>query len=175
MDRKCAVCGRELQNRRNKKFCSYKCAGLYRQAYSVCPVCGVKFRHSPSDVTTHTCGNKACMSKWRSMSQSGRKMTRANEAVRKLPHTGHFETHHQAEEWHLLSPDGKAYNFKNLHLWVENNTDLLPLSQRTGKMVNIRTFEREITRLKHTDSGAEKNAAARDNYYGWKILKMEES
>ena len=155
------------------KVLQSECYAEYRQSYSICPICGNRFKHSPSDITTHTCGINECKAIWRSQLQSGRKMTNANEAIRKLPHTGHFETNHRAEEWILLSPEGNVYHFRNLHLWVEKNIELLPISKRTGKRVDLRTFEREIMRLKHTDLGTEKNSAIHDHYYGWKILKME--
>lgn len=173
MKNTCIVCGNTCR-RSGSKFCSRKCYAEYRQTYAVCPICGIKFKHSPSDTTTHTCGNQKCMAKWRSLAQSGKQMCEANQAIKKLPHTGHFETHHNAEKWILSSPEKKLYHFKNLHLWVENNSDLLPVSARTGKKVDIRTFEREIIRLKHalkTDA----NNVIRNNYYGWKVLDTEES
>lgn len=95
-------------------------------------------------------------------------MERSREAVKNSPNTGHFETHHLAEEWHILSPRGEEYRFRNLVLWVENNEDLLPISLRTKEKVASRTFVREIQRLK---SDNEKYTYFRDNYYGWKVLK----
>lgn len=169
-ERHCMVCGGIIKNKRNKKFCSYKCAGLYRQHYGICPVCGRHFKHSPSDSTTHTCGSDECKRKYRSQRTPKELIERAHEAIKTHPKTGHFETHHNAEEWRLISPWGEEYRFKNLALWIEGHGDLLPVSERTGGKVSDRTFYREITRLK---SDNEKHVCLRDNYYGWRVLKED--
>ena len=164
----CVVCGNEIQNKRNIKFCSYKCAGLYKQNYAICPVCGKTFKHSPSDTTTHTCGDRECKKKFRSERMPENFMKRAHEAVKTNRKTGHFETHHNAVEWHLISPDGVEYCFKNLVLWIEQNEDLLPFSQRTGARVSNTTFIREIQRLK---SANEKYTYSRGDYHVWRVTK----
>ena len=162
----CAVCGNEIKNKRNKQFCSYKCAGLYKQNYAKCSVCGKIFKHSPSDLTTHTCGSKECKKKFRSFRTPSQRILSAHAEIKTNPKTGHFETHHAAEEWHLISPLGEEYRFKNLALWAEQNENLLPISERTGKRVKIVTFYREIMRLK---SKSEKELAYKEDYHGWRV------
>lgn len=95
-------------------------------------------------------------------------MKRAHEVIKTKPNTGHFNTHHGAVEWHLVSPDGVEYRFKNLVLWIEQHEDLLPTSKRTGMKVSNRTFFREIQRLK---SENEKYTYFREDYYGWRVIK----
>lgn len=167
MEKYCIVCGK-LMNKRNKKFCSYKCAGIYKQNYSICPICGKKFKHSPSDTTTKTCGSNNCRLRCRDRNILVGNIKYAHGKIKDNPNTGHFETHHAAIEWKIVSPSGEMYEFKNLILWAEKNVDLLPVSLWTGERVQPRTFVREITRLK---SEHEKNACLRDGYYGWKIIK----
>lgn len=167
----CSVCGKEIKNKRNKKFCSHKCAGLYKQNYAICPICGEKFKRSPSNITTKTCGSDKCKFKCRDRNILVENIKYAHEKIKDNPSTGHFETHHAAVEWKIMSPSGEVYEFKNLILWAEKNIDLLPVSPRTGKRVQPKTFIREITRLK---SENEKYTYSRDNYHGWKVLKKDE-
>lgn len=166
----CSVCGKVIKNKRNKKFCSRKCAGLYRQNYAICPICGKKFKHSPSDVMTKTCGSDKCKLKCRDRNILIENIKHAHEKIKENPNTGHFETHHAAAEWKIVSPSGEVYEFKNLILWAEKNAALLPVSLRTGERVQPRTFVREITRLK---SEHEKHACLRNNYYGWKVIEAD--
>lgn len=166
----CAVCNCEIHGR-NKKFCSYKCSGLYKQNYAVCPICGEKFKKSPSDRTTKTCGKETCVKLQKNKSSKISSENIKNYALTKIsssPKTGHFETHHAASSWKLVSPTGELYEFKNLVLWAEQNENLLPVSLRTKERVLPKTFVREITRL---NSNHEKYTCFRDNYYGWKVLK----
>lgn len=168
LEKHCIVCGGLIKNRRNKKFCGYECAGLYRQNYAICPICGKKFKKSPSDISTHTCGSAECKKAFRSFRTPPERILPAHEKIKTNPNTGHFETHHGAVEWHLMSPERKEYRFKNLVLWIEENEDLLPMSTRTGKKVSNRTFFREMQRLK---SDNEKYTHSRDDYHGWRVIK----
>lgn len=169
-EKKCVVCGNMIKNKRNKMFCSYKCAGLYKQNYAICPICGKTFKHSPSDTSTKTCGDAECSLKYRKFFMP-HDISAAHAKISSSPTTGHFETHHAAVEWRLVSPDGELYEFKNLVLWAEQNVDLLPISSRTGEKVPPRTFVREIHRLK---SKHEKRKHFRDNYFGWRVLTDNE-
>lgn len=76
------------------------------------------------------------------------------------PHVGHFSTNLNALEWHLISPTGEEYSFKNILLWAEEHENLLPVFPKTGQRVKTRTFVREMRRVK---SGETKN------YRGWKL------
>lgn len=171
MDKKCIVCGCALKRSRNK-FCSYKCAGLYKQNYATCPICGKEFKKSPSDVTTKTCGSTGCKKAYRVKITSPQFIKSGHDAIKSSPNTGHFDTHHGAVEWRIVSPSGDLYEFKNLVLWAEQHVDLLPVSPRTGKRVSVRTFYREITRLK---SDAEKYPSARTDYHGWRVVKDKQN
>lgn len=166
-DTKCPICGKPLG--RNKICCSNECYAEYRQHYSVCPICGEQFKHSPSDTSTHTCGKRECARAYRSMMMTGKSCPWVADAIKSNPNTGHFETHHHAENWHLIAPNGEEYEFKNLHLWAEEHTGLLPVSNKTGERVSVKTFEREITRLKGTKNGKESKPAIYNDYYGWTL------
>lgn len=166
-DTKCPICGKPLG--RNKICCSNECYAEYRQHYSVCPICGEQFKHSPSDTSTHTCGKRECARAYRSMMMTGKSCPWVADAIKSNPNTGHFETHHHAGNWHLIAPNGEEYEFKNLHLWAEEHTGLLPVSNKTGERVSVKTFEREITRLKGTKNGKESKPAIYNDYYGWTL------
>ena len=169
----CHVCGKQI-GKRNKICCSYSCLAEYRQHYAVCPICGEKFKHSPSDTSTHTCGKKECAAAYRSMITKGKKVPAISEALKKNPKTGHFETHHLSKNWVLVSPIGEEYAFKNLHLWAEEHEDLLPVSEKTGDKVSARTFERELRRIKGTELGTETKQAVHKDYYGWTIKESRQ-
>jgi hypothetical protein len=156
--------------RNNKKFCSYKCAGIYKPNYEVCPICGKTFKHSPSDVTTKTCGSKECRLKCRDKDIIRNNIKYAHMKIKSSPNTGHFETHHAAEEWNIISPQNIEYKFKNLVLWAEQNASLLPISPRTKEKVKPKTFVREIVRLK---SDTNKNTNYKQNYHGWRIKNKD--
>lgn len=166
----CVVCGGKIKRKRNKMFCSYKCAGLYKQNYSICPICGKEFKKSPSDATTKTCGGKECKRAYRANIMTEKFMQNGHEAVKKSPNTGHFETHHAAVDWCIVSPEGNIYRFKNLVLWAEQHEEILPVSLRTGNRVSAKTFYREMQRRK---SDNEKYAPAHNDYYGWRLIKEE--
>ena len=166
MEKLCMVCGKNIENSRNKKFCSYKCAGIYKQNYEVCPICGKIFKHSPSDVTTKTCASKECRLKCRDKDIIRNNIKYAHMKIKSSPNTGHFETHHAAEEWNIISPQNIEYKFRNLVLWAEQNETLLPISPRTKERVKPKTFVREITRLK---SNTNKNTYYKQNYHGWRV------
>lgn len=104
----------------------------------ICTVCGKAFPCPPSDKTV-TCG-KECSKAHRSTSHKGKSNTWSNTSRKKLsergqnnnlqkgtaaalksPKSGHFETNVNAKTWHLVSPEGKHFIFKNLNLWAENN------------------------------------------------------
>lgn len=170
MEKLCVVCGNKIKRKRNKMFCSYKCAGLYKQNYDTCKICGKTFKRSPSNVSTKTCGSPECTRKYRAQNMPEKFMEKSREAIMTSPKTGHFETHHKAVEWRLISPQNKEYRFRNLILWADDNEDLLPISKITGNRVGKKTFIREITRLK---SDNEKHTYLRDNYYGWKVIKPD--
>ena len=40
------------------------------------------------------------------------------------PRGGRFETNSCAAEWHIISPDGKEYRFRNMRNFVRENHDL---------------------------------------------------
>lgn len=169
----CVVCGKPI-TKKNKMFCSRECSAEYRQHYAVCQICGDRFKRSPSDISTHTCGKKECAAAYRSMITKGRKVPAISEALKQNPKTGHFETHHNAKNWVLVSPIGEEYAFKNLHLWVEEHEDLLPVSEKTGQRVAKNTFEREMHRMLGTDMGTEKKQSIHKDYYGWTIKESRQ-
>lgn len=162
----CPICGKP--NGKNKVCCSMKCYAEYKQHYAVCDICGKKFKKSPSDTTTHTCGSKECKDEYRKKISTKEMAERMYKKIKICPNTGHFDTHHAALEWRLISPKGELYIFKNLVLWAEQNADKLPISLKTGKRVQPKTFVREITRLK---SDHDKNKCLRNDYLGWRIAK----
>lgn len=105
----------------------------------ICTVCGIAFSCPPSDKTV-TC-SKDCSKIHRSRVQTGvprpwsdecrkrikwnpENLSRGTIAAQSSPKAGHFETNTGAKWWHLVSPEGKHYYFRNLTLWSEQNYHL---------------------------------------------------
>lgn len=104
----------------------------------ICAVCGKAFPCPPSDKTV-TC-SKECSKIHRSAAHKGKTNTWSNTSRKKLSErgqnnnlqkgtaaalksskSGHFESNVNAKDWHIISPGGKEYVFKNLNLWADKN------------------------------------------------------
>lgn len=107
----------------------------------ICPICDKPFPCPPSDKTV-TCG-KACSRVHRSNVHKGVSNVWSQESRKKLsdlgitdnlkkgtpsasasPKAGHYATNVSAKDWHIVSPEGRHYKFRNLNLWAENNYTL---------------------------------------------------
>ncbi len=101
----------------------------------ICPICSRKTRLSGQEYNRRqlqTCGRPACSKELRRRrtpaSERAAHLSRINEkrgaAHAVSPKSGPYETNASAREWHLLSPDGTAYHFRNLALWIRDNSHL---------------------------------------------------
>lgn len=107
----------------------------------ICRVCGKSFNCPASDKTV-TC-SKECSKIHRSkihigksnvwseekkkcLSEKGqtKNLLKGTNAASESPNSGHFETNINAIDWHIVSPEGKEYRFRNLNLWAEKNYEL---------------------------------------------------
>ncbi|ASA22057.1 hypothetical protein [Paenibacillus donghaensis] len=52
-------------------------------------------------------------------------LEKAHAAQPSNPLTGRFETHVNAKDWVILSPDGTEHRCRNLMLWLREHADLL--------------------------------------------------
>lgn len=125
---------------------------------------------------TETCGRPQCSKALRlQRDPATNKIARLTAAVvqrekakAESPLVGSFETNVSAREWHLLSPDGTAYHFRNLALWLQTHTDLfedddvrqVPQS-RTGVTTRAQS---QLGRLRP------ERLARRDSWKGWRWL-----
>lgn len=106
--------------------------------FKICSVCGKSFPCPPSQKTV-TC-SKPCSKIHKSRTHKGKSnswnaesrnrksaegktqnLLSGTAAALLSPRSGHFETNRNAKPWHLISPSGKHYSFRNLNLWAEKN------------------------------------------------------
>lgn len=95
--------------------------------YKTCPICGRSFPCPPSDKTV-TCG-KDCSRIHRSRMHQGKSNIWSDEARKQLAKKGQTDnlklgTAAGVKTWHLISPGGKHYRFKNLAHWAMENYTL---------------------------------------------------
>lgn len=57
----------------------------------------------------------------------------ATDAAKQSPKSGKFETNIHAKEWRLISPDGKAFEIRNLYQFVRDNSHLFSLLDTVWK------------------------------------------
>ena len=105
-----------------------------------CVICGAIF-NSPPSAKKVTCSSE-CQRKYAKIRSTGRKKSSevkrkiaeaakdrdmtalqktGTEAALKSPRSGRFETNVNAVDWHLVSPDGKHYQFHSLMHWLREN------------------------------------------------------
>lgn len=102
---------------------------------AACPICSRTVRLSGREYNRRqiqTCGQPTCTRALHlqrdtvaaKASRLAANSKRRREAHAASPKTAGVETNASAKEWHLLSPDGTAYHFKNLALWLRKHADL---------------------------------------------------
>ena len=147
-----------------------------------CVVCGKGFKCSPSDKTV-TCSkecsrinkprtHKGKSNQWseesrRRLSERGKtaNLKKGTEAALKSPRAGRYETNINAKEWHIVSPEGKHFRFKNLCNWARNNCGLFGMDATEESAVRI---EKGLQHAKAGELG--KEYANTNMYKGWKVV-----
>lgn len=151
-----------------------------KRNFKTCPVCGRSFPCPPSDKTV-TCG-KECSRIHRSLAHKGvsnvwsqdsreklsamdrtDNLAKGTPAALKSPKSGHYETNVNAKHWHIVSPDGKHYQFTNLNLWADNNYTLFGFC----KPEDARKVSAGIKLAKRTAEGKKVTSST---YKGWRVI-----
>ncbi|RGC27217.1 hypothetical protein DWX41_18285 [Hungatella hathewayi] len=147
-----------------------------------CIVCGKGFKCSPSDKTVTCC--KECSrinksrthqgksNKWseesrKRLSERGKtaNLQEGTKAALKSPRSGRYETNVNAKKWHIVSPDGQHYKFKNLHHWARQNCALFGFDETEENAIKI------AKGLQHAKAGElGKKYAFTSTYKGWRII-----
>ena len=144
----CQLCGTQKEvaaqdlKRGNTKSCGcYRAVkGKAERNIKICVECGKSFECPPSESTV-TCSSK-CRKLHAKKRQTGKTLSEetrkkissaakerdmtdlqpiATEAAKKSLKSGRFETNVNAKDWHLISPDGKHYQFHSLSFWLRKN------------------------------------------------------
>lgn len=147
-----------------------------------CVVCGKGFKCSPSDKKV-TCSeecsriNKSITHKGKSnqwsvqsrkrLSERGKtaNLEKGTEAAKESPNSGRCETNINAKEWHVVSPEGRHYKFRNLCNWARNNCDLFWMESTEE---NANKIEKGLQHAKAGEAG--KEYANTNTYKGWRVV-----
>jgi len=151
-----------------------------------CPVCGRSFECPPSS-KKRTC-SKACSSIWKSITHTGKKYKSGKKrlprqslenlklgmkAAQKSPNAGRYPTNVNARMWHVRSPDGVEYRFRNLNLWARQNAHLFGEAPIDAAVNRIRSGFAQIKRSIEGKLGP--NQRPTSTYKGWELLDWDET
>lgn len=153
-----------------------------------CVICGNMFYSPPSDKTV-TC-SPACRAERTRLQHQGKKHTEetkllmsqkaagrdmgelqkiATAAAKESPKSGRFVTNINAKDWHLISPDGKHYEFHSLMLWLrENCRELFGCEPDSKEFNNVRSG---LAGAKRATQGKKYPSAT---YKGWQVIPTKD-
>ncbi|MCL2034691.1 MAG: hypothetical protein FWG94_08165 [Oscillospiraceae bacterium] len=165
-NKKCTLCGKQVKEIR-RRFCSYKCAGLARQNYKLCVICGEKFS-SPPSAETKTCGNPDCVKQHRlnvsHLPQISGSVDKGREAYQSTLAGQRGPEFHGAKHWVIQAPDGKVYECRNLLHWCRENEHLFDGAARQAWD--------GIVKIKYSMQGKRKRPVGQ--WKGWKLLSWSD-
>lgn len=149
---------------RNKNCCSQACYSIYKSHYKTCVICGTSFQ-DPASNDTVTCGTECSSENRRRKSDSLlESLDKAHIAAALSPLTGRFETHINAKEWVIQSPNGEVFRCRNLMLWLRDHEDMLDGS--------VRQAWGGFSHMKASVLGKRKNKVYQ--WKGWRLLEWGE-
>ena len=131
--RKCEWCGQMASMKAHHKYCSRRCSGEAHRTPTesrTCIQCGNAFEYKPRPTTSGLFCSRACSGRYNQErgivpDPLSPEQTAARIAgVKASPLSGPFVTHHSAEDWFLLDPNGAAYHVRNLQLFIREHADL---------------------------------------------------
>lgn len=159
----CLHCGKPV-NRARAKYCSYRCAGLARQNYKVCVICGNKFTCSPS-TGLQTC-SPACSTELRRRQavQCGHTERLRAEQARFVSNTPP-EEYPTARGWVIQSPDGQIFVCTNLIQFFRDHSDLIDGTPQQAA--------RGIVTVKSSLTGGRKRNKT-THWKGWTLLSWDD-
>lgn len=156
----CPICSQPKG--RNKNTCSMTCYSKLKTQHKVCVVCGSTFA-DPQCNDTVTCGPE-CSKKHRqnlyAIGVNTEALARAHEMLPLCPLTGRFDTHINAKDWIIQSPDGRTYECRNLKLWLRDHEELLD-----GTVAQAWDG---ISKIKYSMQGKRKNPS--NQWKGWRLI-----
>jgi hypothetical protein len=180
--KQCELCGEWFWTRRKKRrTCSDECRNILIRIHRwsqdmsgrvkihklVCPICSGIFEMTGAELN-HSCRitcSDRCSDILRSRNATVRNAALSPETraligrkVASHPHTGHFETHACAKDWHLITPDGQAVDCVNLTLHIDNHPEIYAAETPDEK---VRTYN-GLSRLR-PDRGD-----PRPRWFGWR-------
>ena len=177
MKKTCEFCGLENSVRKGRKYCSHECSSKARSIAEVektCEFCGEKFMwkpkaHLPGRFCSASCGAKYNQHNGIIPSPLSERQTHARiKGVSKSPKSGPYETNVHAVEWHLISPRGKHYKFRNLKLFIRENEDLFTDEELSvfgnGKQ------SRAYSGLARMNPNSKRTSRQPKSWHGWRCV-----
>ena len=93
----------------------------------------------------------------------------STKALLKDPRYGRFETNVHAIRWHLVSPDGETFRFRNLNQWLRTvGSRYFDLDDSGPKFNKVRD------RLQHV-KWKTKKTGRQQHYRGWAVVPVEKT
>lgn len=159
----CQYCGAPVK-RAGAQFCSRRCAGLAKQHYKVCVICGVEFPSPPSS-SVKTCSNDCSVELRKRQAYELGHNVRLDAARRQHVEHTPLEDWQTAKYWVLLSPSGQQYECKNLIEFFRRHQDMIDGTPEQAA--------RGIITVKCTMTGSRKrNKCA--HWKGWRLLAWDD-
>lgn len=119
----CLYCGKPV-SRAGAKYCSYRCAGLARQHYNVCVICGKEFPCPPAD-QKQTCSRTCATELRRRQAIEYGHAARIQKEQAKLVANTPPDKWPTAKGWVIRSPEGKTYECVNLIQFFREHADII--------------------------------------------------
>lgn len=191
----CQLCGkRKCVSAQDLKRGTVTSCGCYRsyagssvRNRKICVVCGKEF-FAPKSSKKVTCSDE-CRRKHSADVKIGREFSAetkrkisekskgrdtseiqplAVEAAKNSPLSGRFETNINALDWHLISPDGKHYQFHSLNFWIRKNCkELFGCEPDSREMKNASSG---LSGAKRAMLGGSYGCAT---YKGWRVIPTD--
>lgn len=158
----CEICGKEFEcpPSSNKVTCSGECRREKARRRKI----GTKLTEHQKNIISQA--NKNISEERKEIRERNRRT--ATEAAKKSPKSGKFITHKDAIDWHLISPEGKHYQFHSLNYWLRENAEELFGCKTERELNNVRTG---LSGAKRAMMGGSYRCLT---YKGWQVIPTED-
>lgn len=160
---RCQHCGSPV-HRKGAKYCSYRCAGLARQHYKTCVICGKRYPCAPTNAVL-TCGPECSAKLRRQQAIDNGNAANLDEQRRIWVASVKPQDRPTAKTWTLRAPDGVTYTCKNLIQFFRDHENLIDGTPEQAA--------RGIVVVKSTMTGVRRKNRCY-HWKGWSLLSWDD-